>query len=225
MNIRLSKNVPQTIGGILILIILMCTGMFLYARWDLKRFKESLEEPSTVSPAAAPQTEEVINTHTGEAFPAETTVPKPLIQHNIGLESDGLEMETSLPETLDSPMDKLALFEEDSSETDTADVQREYLEEAMNSGSGLESLIPALIGQVMESGNSEDVATAVEILKRSAGGLIAVDDLITMTEALLRIEPDPQLQSMLLQLQNDKVKSLQTGKEITYTIDYTIEEQ
>ena len=222
MNIRLAKNVPQTIGGILILIsILMCVGIFLYAQWDLKRFKESLEDLPEVSPAAAPRTEKVTNTHTEEAPSAETAAPKSLTQHNIELESDGLEMETPLPETLDSFTDELALFEVDSSEADTADVQGESLEEAI----GLESLIPALIGQVMESGNSEDVATVVEILKRSAGGSIVVDDLITMTEALLRIEPDPQLQSMLLQLQNDKVKSLPTGKEITYTLDYTIEEQ
>ncbi len=49
MNKRLTKNISQTIGGVLALVSLMCAGMFLYARWDLKRFKLSLKEPPEIS--------------------------------------------------------------------------------------------------------------------------------------------------------------------------------
>lgn len=238
MNTKLTKNIIQTIGGVLALIILMCAGMFLYARWDLKRFRESFGELPEVSPMIAPQTEKVTNTDTEEVLPAETTAPKPVAQHNIELESDGLEMETPSLETLDSLIDGLALSEVEYSEVETADVQRESLEkeevlwadkfqEEIGSGTGLASLISALkSGNIdMGSDNSEDVATIVEIFKRSAGGPIAVDDLITAFEAWLRIDPDLQIQSTFLQLRNNKEKSLQSGKKITYTIDYTIEEQ
>ena len=77
----------------------------------------------------------------------------------------------------------------------------------------------------MGSSDSGDVATVVEILKHSAKGPVTVDDLITMTEAWLRIQPDtPHVQSaidetrdsltsLLSQLRTDKEQSLQSGEE------------
>lgn len=249
MNINLTKNSLQMIGGVLALIILMCTGMFLYARWDLKRFKESLKEPPEVSPAAAPQTQRVTNTHTEEVFLAETTVPEPLTQHNRQLESNGLETETPSLEALDSLIDELALFEVDPSEADTVDGQRENLEkeetpwidefqEEIDSGKDLEQFISDFeSGKVevrgLSGGSSGDVAIVVETLKRGTKGPVAVDDLITMTEAWLRIQSDlPQqvqsevsitrdaLTNLLSILQADKEESLQSGIEKKYPIRF-----
>lgn len=230
MNTRLTKNIPQTIGGVLVLIILTCAGIFLYARWDLKRFKESLEDLPEVSPAAAPRIEKVTNTHTEEPPPAETAASKPLKQHNMELESDGLETETPSLETLDSLIDGLALSEIEPSEVEIVDVQGENLEEEVDSGTSLASLVSSLEhGNVdIGSGSPEDLATVVEMLKRAAKGPMAVDDLITMIEAWLRIQPDtPHMQSeinetrytltnMLSWLRAEKEKSLQSGKEIKY---------
>ena len=89
----------------------------------------------------------------------------------------------------------------------------------------MESLIPVITGQGdIESGAPEDVAIVAEILKRSLaqGGSITIDDLITMIEAILRIDPDRQhLQPTLLQLRNAKEKALQDELETTYMLDYT----
>lgn len=226
MNKRLTKNIPQTIGGVLVLIILTCAGMLLYARWDLIRFKEQ----SKVSPAALPRTEKVANTNTEEPSPTETAAPKPLKQHNMELESDGLETEIPSLETLDSLIDGLALSEIEPSEAEIVDVQGESLEEEVDSGTSLASLVSSLEhGNVdIGSGSPEDLATVVEMLKRAAKGPMAVDDLITMMEAWLRIQPDtPHMQSeinetrytltsMLSWLRSEKEKSLQSGKEIKY---------
>ena len=228
MNKRLTKNIPQTIGGVLVLIILTCAGMFLYARRDLIHFKKQ----SKVSSAAAPRTEKVANTHTEEPPPAEITAPKSLTQHNMELESDRLETETPLLETLDSLIDELALSEVEPSEAETVDVQGESLEEGIDSRSSLASLISSLErGNVdIGSGSPEDLATVVEMLKRAVKGPMAVDDLITMIEAWLRIQPDtPHMQSeinetryslinMLSWLRAEKEKSLQSGKEIKHPI-------
>ena len=221
MNKGLTKNLPQTIGGVLVLIILMCAGgMFLYTQWNLKRSKESLEGQVTISPVVSLQPEKLTNTYVKEPSSAETTAPKPLTQHDIELGSDGIEIETPSLETLNSLIDELALSEVEPSEAETVDVQGENLEEDIDVGSGLESLLPVLTGQGdIEPGASEDIVIVAEILKRSLGGSIAIDDLITMIEAILRIEPDrPQLQSLLLQLQNNKEKSLQSGTEYMYML-------
>ena len=249
MNINLTKNSLQMIGGFLALIVLMCAGMFLYARWDLKRFKESLKEPPEVSPAAAPQTQRVTNTHTEEVFLAETTVPDPLTQHNRQLESDGLEMETPSLEILNSLIDELALSEVEPSEADIAEVQRENLEkeeaswidefqEEIDSGNDLERFIfdfePGKVDVIgLSGGSSGDVAIVVETLKRGTKVPVAVDDLITMTKAWLRIQSDlPQqvqselsitrdaLTDLLSILQADKEESLQSGKEKKYPIRF-----
>ena len=226
MSTRLTKNIPQTIGGILMLIILTCAGMFLYARRDLIRFKEQ----SKASSAAAPWTEKVTNTHTEEPPLAETAAPKPLKQHNMELESDGLETETPSLEILDSLIDELALSEVEPSEAEVADVQGESREEEVDSGSSLASLISSLEHSNVDigSGSPEDLATVVEMLKRAVKGPVEVDDLITMIEAWLRIQPDsPHMQSeinetrytltnMLSWLRAEKKKSLQSGKEIKY---------
>lgn len=202
----------------------MCVGMFLYARWDLKHFKESLKDQPKVSPAAVPQTKRVTNTPVKESSPAETTAPKHLTQHNIELEPDGIEMETPSLETLDALIDELVLFEVEQPSEAATDVQGENLEGNIDIGGGLESLIPVITGQGdIESGAPEDVAIVAEILKRSLaqGGSITIDDLITMIEAILRIDPDRQhLQPTLLQLRNAKEKALQDGLETTYMLDY-----
>ncbi len=236
MNTKLTKNLLQTISGVLALIILMCAGMFLYARWDLKRFKESIGEPSEVSPMTVSQTEKETNTHTEEATLAEIAVPKPLAQYHIAdPQPEELEMETPSFETLDSLIDELSLSEveileemitEENLEKDKV-TQTDELQGEIASGGGFKRLISALeSGNVdIGTGDPEDVATVVNILKRSTRGPIVVDDLITMMEAWLRIQPDtPHTQSManenrdstmkaLLRLRALKEESLQSGKE------------
>lgn len=244
MNIQFTKSFLKVIGAVLILITLMSIGLFFYARWDLKRFKESLGEVPEVSPIIVSQTEKVATTHAEEASPAEIVVPKPLTQHHIELESKELGMDVSSLETLDSPMDELSLYslyEVGLSEEETTNVQSESLEkeeaswvdefqEEIGSGDGAASLIASLESDKTDigSGNSEDVATVVEMLKRSTEGPITVDDLITMTEAWLRIQPDtphvhPEisetraaLENRLARLRADKEESLQNGEEKKY---------
>ena len=242
MNKRLTKNIFQTIGGVLSLITLMCAGLFLYARWDLKRFKQSLEELPEALPVTVSEREKIINTYTVEPPPTETTTPKPLTQHNIELESDGLETATPSLETLDSLIDELALSEVELSETATSDVQLDSLEkeeilwtdefqEEIDNGSGFASLISALeSSNDIGDGSSEDITIVVQMLKRAAKSPVTVDDLITMTEAWLRIQPDtPHVQSeinetrytltnMLSRLRTDKEEFLQSGEETKYSL-------
>ena len=237
MNIQFTKSILKTIGGALILITLMSVGFFFYARWDLKRFQESLGELPEVSPMIVSQTVKKANTYAEEAASAEIAASKTLTQHNIELESEGLEMETPSLETLNALIDELSLSEVGNWEEDTANIQSESFEEKeitqsdkfqedTDSGSGFASLISTLESGIdIGSGDPEDVATVVEILKHSAKGPVTVDDLITMTEAWLRIQPDtPHVQSgidetrdsltnLLSQLRADKEKSLQSGEE------------
>ena len=219
----------------------MCAGMFLYAQWDLKRFKESLNEPPEVSPAVPLQTKKVTNTHTEGVLSAETTPSKPLTQHNIELESDRLEMETPSLETLDSLVNDPLFLEVESLKEEIAHVERKNREEGgtehtdwspekIHNRGSLASLISSLEHSNVDigSGSPEDLATVVEMLKRAAKGPMAVDDLITMMEAWLRIQPDtPHMQSeinetrytltnMLSWLRVEKEKSLQSGKETKY---------
>ena len=238
MNIQFTKSILKTIGGALILITLMSVGIFFYARSDLKRFQESLGKLPEVSPMTVSQTVKMANTYAEEAASAEIAASKPLTQHNIELESEGLGMETPSLETLNALIDELSLSEVGDLEEDTANIQSESFEEKeitqsdkfqedTDSGSGFASLISTLeSGNVdIGSGDPEDVATVVEILKHSAKGPVTVDDLITMTEAWLRIQPDtPHVQSeidetrdsltnLISQLRADKEKSLQSGEE------------
>ncbi len=240
MNTRLTKNIFQTIGGVLVLIILMCAGMFLYARWDLKRFKELLGELPEVSPMTASQTEKEANTHTKEATFVEIVVPKPLTQHHIEPESfkePGMQVPSL--EILDALMAELSLSEVETLEEMIAE---ENLEEDKDTQadefqadigrSGVADFVSALeSGNVdIGAGDPEDVATVVEILKRSAEGPIAIDDLITMLEAWIRIQSDtPYGQSMvnesrdpltaaLLRLRVKQEESLQSGEETKYTV-------
>ena len=242
MNKRLTKNIFQTIGGVLLLITLMCAGLFLYARWDLKRFKELLKESPEVSPIAISQTKIMANTHPKAAGPAEITTPKPLTQYHIAdPEPKELEMETLSIETLDTLMDELFPSEMKYSETEATGVQRGSLEkeeipwtdefqEEMDNGSGFASLISALeSSNDIGEGSSEDITIVVEMLKRAAKSPVTVDDLITMTEAWLRIQPDTLhvqsevnetrdlLTGLLLNLQDYKEKSLQSGEEAEAT--------
>ena len=90
--------------GLLVLTILMCVGMFLYAGRDLKRFEEqSLEELPEVSPVTVSRERRKWQTRTPRShLPAETTAPKPLTQHHIAdLEPEELEIETPSLEPLD----------------------------------------------------------------------------------------------------------------------------
>ena len=93
MNIQFTKSILKTIGGVLILITLMSVGIFFYARWDLKRFQESLGKLPEVSPVTVSQTVKMANTFAEEAASAEVAASKTLTQHNIEPESEGLEME------------------------------------------------------------------------------------------------------------------------------------
>ena len=240
---RLTKNTTQTIGGAIALIVLMCAGMFLYGRWDLKRFKESLKELHEVSPMTISQTEKVANTHFKEAAPAEITAPKPLTQpHSADPGPKEPEMEALSIEILDALMDELFSSEMEHSETEAAGVQRGSLEEEeipranelqeeVDSASGFASLISALeSANDIGEGSSTDVTIVVQMLKRSERGPVAVDDLITMMEAWLRIQPNappvpPEvnetrdfLTNMLSRLRADKEESLQSGKKKTYTL-------
>ena len=236
MNIQFTKSILKVIGAVLILITLMSIGIFFYARWDLKRFKESLGEVPEVLPIIVSQTENVVTTHAEEASPAEIVVPKPLTQHHIEPESKELEMDLPSLETLDSLMDNPSYYELGLPKEETTNAQSESLEkeevswinefqEEVGSGDGVASLI-----STVESGygNSEDVDTVVEMLKRSVEGPMTVDDLITMTEAWLRIQPNTShvhseinenravLERRLSRLRADKEESLQSGEEKKY---------
>ena len=240
MNKKLTKNIIQTIGGVITLTALMCAGMLLYARWDLKRFKESLKELPEVSPITASQTEEEANIHTKETTFAEIAAPKPLTLHHIEQESSKeLEMEVPSLEILDSLVDKLSLSElenleemivEDNFEEDKGTQVDEF--QADIDRSSVTGLISALeSGNIsIGRGDPEDIATVVSILKRSTEGPVAIDDLITMLEAWIRIQSDtPHGQSMvnesrdplttaLLQLRAKKEKSLQSGEEAKFAV-------
>ena len=233
----------KTIGDLLIpsvfLTVLMCTGIFFYARWDLKRFRESLREQPEVSPVTVSQREKLTDTHAEEVSPAETVKPKLLIQQP---EEFKMETEAPLLETFDSVMNEPFHSEVEPSKEETTSVQPEGLEEEevtwqdqfqqdIDGGSGFASLISILeSGNVDRAGDSEDFATVVQMLKRSTEGPMMADDLITMTEAWLRIQPDtPHVQSeinetrdslrnILSNLQDDKEKSLQSGEETRYMI-------
>ncbi len=240
MNTRLTKNILQTIGGVLVLTVLMCAGMFLYAQWDLKRFKESLGELPEVSPITTSQTEKKANTHTEETTSTEIAVPKPLTQHHIEPESSKeLGMEVPSLETLDFLMDELSLSEvetlkemiaEENLEADKGTQVDEF--QADIDRSSVAGFISALESGNISIGTSDpkEVATVVEMLKRSTEGPIAIDDLITMLEAWIRIQSDtPHGQSMvnesrdpltaaLLRLRAKKEESLQSGEDTKYTV-------
>ncbi len=242
MNIWLLLGTPKKIiCGLLILTILICTGIFFYTQWDLKRFKESLKEQPEVSPVTVSPREKLTVTQVEEAvLPAETVIPKLLIQR-----PDEFEIETEPPslETFDSVVNKPVHSEVEPLNEETTILQPEELEEEeatwegqfqqdIDGGSGFASLISILESDNVDmSGDSEDLATVVQMLKRSAEGPMTADDLIFMTKAWLRIQPDTRhvqseinetrdsLRNILENLQDDKKKSLRSGEETKYMID------
>ena len=175
-----------------------------------------------------------------EQPPVETT-PEPLTHYYIAdSDPEELEMETPSLEPFNAVMDELSLSEMEYPEA--AGLQRESLEKEeipwteefqaeIGNGSGFTSLISALESRNdIVDGNSQDVVTVVEMLKRASKGPLAIDDLITMMEAWLRIQPNtPQVQmernetrdfltNMLSRLRTDREEFLQSGKETKYSL-------
>lgn len=129
---RFSENTIKTISWFLILTVLIYAGIFVYAWWDLKHFKASLEKLSTVSPGS-------------------------LVQLEIELAPEGLEMEIEAPslEALDRLIEAPFLFQVALSEEEMEEVQRKYIQEhkgtrtnalqvRIDSGSFFKSLISNL---------------------------------------------------------------------------------
>lgn len=220
MNIRLTKNIPQMIGGIIILTTLVCVGIFLYARSDLKRFKQSFGEPPKVSSVIVSEKKEMTDTHVAERRRAETT--RESLTHYHIADSGHEELEMEYPE--------YAGLQRESLEKKQIPWTDEFQAE-IDDGSGFTGLISALESRndIVE-GNSQDAAIVIQTLKRASKGPLAVDDLITMMEAWLRIQPNnPQeemeinetrdfLTNMLSHLRTDREEFLQSGKEIKYSL-------
>lgn len=237
------KNTFQPLGIVGVVVILLCTGIFLYGEWDLRRFKTALRKSST----AVPYTQQTEDTEKADAH------GEPLVSPTLEVDSENSQLlsgtensETDLndaPEpvdqTLDTDSDLFAgPYEEVANGsladtlTDTEDPEdlltdREIVTAGFDDYNAFVSSDPDYAYQRLDDafrtqyGDSSDVDVLVQTIRRSNEGTATIADAIENAEAFLRlasqISPSEGLQPIrehLSTLQTVRQQALEAGTEL-----------
>ena len=231
----------KVIGGALILTLLLCAGIHFYAKWEYQRFAEELGEAPTfdASPEPVSAREMLPKVMSEEPVPPAPVEFKPLEVNELTPETsepEPLELETEEPlfgledlPPLDAELEELSLDEvEFPSFPDEVPVEMVDAGIPARGYSDPSSLVNAFRTTY---GDVEEVDIITEVLRRSGDGTATVDDIVYMTEALLRITPADQLEvrqslintlSELAELKQHELESGVTNSQIGFT--YSIEE-
>ena len=215
LKLKFTQSDLKLFGGASILIVLICASIFLYTQWDLRRFKDSLENRSR---ALSPSVREKLGTTqtlaeeeksgqpqalTDKKSPTETAASKPLASEKEKAGSEDTAVKTAPPAST-KPQAGIGTSEVSHLEAETWDPlsedidwekaiqDDEYLHEIDNR-IGHASVINVIRSNT--SANPADTAFVANMLRRSAEGTASIDDLIGMTEVWIRIESNPDEQT------------------------------
>ena len=171
-----------------VVILAFCVGVFLYARWDVQRFTESLGEPP---PPVVPSQREAVTEKVPEQVsptPALeiTSVSGDLQTHEENSIPLTLDIETTDPEAKelsDAELDALLeTFEQQALSTlrEAVDAEDEKFDDNTE-------LVDAIEEQY---GPSPEIDVVAEAMKRIDEGTTTLDNLIEMMEASSTIMPE-----------------------------------
>lgn len=231
----------KVIGCALILTLLLCAGIHFYAKWEYQRFAEELGEAPTFDASPEPvSAREMLP----KAMSEEPVQPAPVAFEP--LEVNELTPETSEPELLDLETEEPLFGLEDFPPLD-AELEELSLDEVefpafpdevpvemVDAGIPARGYSdPSSLADPFRTtyGDAEEVDIITEVLRRSGDGTATVDDIVYMTEALLRITPADQPEvreslintlSELAELKQHELESGVTNSQIGFT--YSIEE-
>ena len=195
----------KTIGVAVSLTILICTGIYFYAQWDLTRFKASLGEVPKFNVLTNPasQNEKQTTEHAKSLTPSVPVELEPLLETNgepeiIKAETD---IENTRSETEDDINDseKLIFFLEEPLEDILEEPLEPYDLEKVRAGfrdynaflvSNPERAYASLSDALREqNGNRFEVDIIVETVRRINDGITTVDDAIALRRAIIGLTP------------------------------------
>ena len=228
MNTRYNLMV---LGGALFLSILISTGIFVYAQWDLNRFKTSLKELPELGIflETGSQRDIIITEHLEQITSSGTVTPEPLENHLLAPEVPEAVPEEPLLTEADMLVLELGIAEPPLSELELPDLASEEPVEGIDYTYPDHDIASPTDFLKSAYGDSEDVNVIDEVLRRSETGTVTTNNMIDMAEALLRIIPDDQpenrrsVMNMLEGLSELKRHELETGVttaevSITYSV-------
>ena len=170
-----------------VVILAFCVGIFLYARWDVQRFTESLgEPPAPVVPShrevvTEKVQEEVFPTPVHETTSASEDLPEQA-ENSVPLVLDAEITDLETQELSDAELDALLeMFEQQALSTlrEAVDAEDEELDNT--------ELVEAI---EEEYGDSPEVDVLSEMMNRIDEGTTTLDNLIEMVEAYSTIIPE-----------------------------------
>ena len=235
------KNTFQSFGIVGVVVILLCTGIFLYSEWDLRQFKMALRESSTT----VPYTQRTKDIEKAEA-PSEPTVSPPLevnsedSQLPTGIENSGTDLNDAsefVERTSQADLDFFVEHDEEVADDPRADAFTEDAEDLLSDEeiitAGFDdynaslSSDPEYAYQRLDDafrtqyGDSPDVDIIIRSIRRSNEGTATINDAIENTEAFLRlasqISPEEGLQPIkahLDTLRETRQLALEEGTEL-----------
>ena len=194
----------RLIGSAFIFTILICTGIYFYTEWDLKRFVKELGEVPTFNlhPNIPSDKALHIPEHSWHTDLSVTTIETEDFQDNsITSETSETitERSASDPKTDPHRSEALILYQSNSLEEVSSELIELYevkeIEEGFNDYNAFlttnpeyayERLADALREQY---GDYPEIDIIVENVRRANNGTLTIDDAIAMREANLRITP------------------------------------
>ena len=192
----------KIIGSVFFLCVLICIGLFIYAEWDLKRFKSSLRELPEVSQAPISQREMVTKKHFEKTGPSAIVDSKRLEEQHLEskvpeVETDDLAVTELEVTTLDSFFD-IELSEDilaeyiDITEEKITKMPRKQAIADYNAYlvSDPEYAYTRLADVFqMDFGDCPEVDILVESVRKANNGPLTVDEDLAWKEAILRTLP------------------------------------
>lgn len=193
MNARTTLNV---IGAAFILAVLICVGIFFWAKWEKQRFDASLPEVPKVSPVTVSQNAQSTSVAKEEPQPPQEPVlaPAPLEAGPVTYEPEQVTSENAseplavneFMEFLDAPLreeDVPALFEGEWVNEEDAESQAG----SACTDAGHRTDPDALRNRY---GDSPDIEVVIEVNRLIDAGIATTDDVIAQEEAWLRLLPE-----------------------------------
>lgn len=227
-----------------LLIIFLCTAIYLYTQWDLKRFKESLPSPAAENakvprrtlheatehtvPTANEETQLDAETEKSATQPSTLSESPPRAEESLSAEaSDDILSERFLEETEDASSEETGTDVQESEDLRAIDPEAPYNLAVVKAGfddynANLESN-PEYAYQRLEAafreqyGDYPEVDILVETIRTNNNRALTVDEAINMTEALSRITPEPVasiLQQRLEDLRETQLLEKELGEPI-----------
>jgi len=243
-------KLKKEFGILLGLLVIICSGIWVYTEWDLRRFEETLPSPPARQPAtgeaspgqhkASPR--EKPETPFDAVTPSPPNVVDPPNRNRVGgAESQPLNAAV-VSEAAKDAHDRERLFDELLEDTQS-DAFTDVFEEAPYDEAFVKAGFddykaylqtdPEYAYQRLDEafreqyGDDPDVDIIVGTVRRSNEGIVTIDDAIYHTEAMVRlmskINPPEVVQVLvdhLEYLRETKQSTLETGDEVQHEFNY-----